>query len=558
MSTADIAPVDLAPAGPPVRRAQRVRVETGVIVLFVLTLLVLAAFVLYPTASVLRYPALSDYVDGLTRPRLLTAARNSFIITLASTLGATFVGFVFAFAVTRRDIPGQRFFRLMGVLPLFAPPFMVAFAYILMFGKQGLVSRHLLGLDLDIFGPAGLWLSQTIAFFPLAMMIIRGVLEGVHPNAEQAALTLGATEATALRTVLLPLARPGLVGALLVVSITVLADFGNAVVIAGNYPLLATEAWFLMEGLADLNAAAVVVSMLLVPTLALFLISRFVVGRRSFTTVTGRGASVDQIRTPTPVKWITVGLCSLVSAFVITVYVGIVLAGLTETWGSDWSLTLRHWLEAGQHMNAIWRSVLISVLSGLVTASIGQIAAFLHSRDLPGRTLLDFLSVLPGALPGVFIGVGYVLAFNAPPLELAGTMWIIVLALGFWHLPQAYQATAAALSQVSRSIEDAARDLGASEIRVARDVYAPLLSRSLVASFLQSFIRSVSNISVVVFLVAPGNVLVTFVILQMIGGANWSGAAALTTVLLAITFVCVGLAQAIAGWSSPSTTGTRS
>lgn len=556
MSIADLAPASAAAA--PAIRTRRVRVEAGVVALFVILLLVLAAFVLYPTASVLRYPTLADYADGLTRPRLLTAARNSFVMTVASTFGATLVGLLFAFAVTRRDIPGQRFFRLMGVLPLFAPPFMVAFAYILMFGRQGLVSRHLLGLDLDIFGPAGLWLSQTIAFFPLAMMIIRGVLEGVHPNAEQAALTLGATEATALRTILLPLARPGLVGALLVVSITVLADFGNAVVIAGNYPLLATEAWFLMEGLADLGAAAVVVSVLLVPTLALFLTSRFVIGRRSFTTVTGRGAAVDQIRTPAPLKWAVVGLCMLVSVFVITIYIGIILAGLTETWGSDWSLTFRHWIEAGQHMNAIWRSVLISALSGLITALIGQIAAFLHSRDLPGRSLLDFLAVLPGALPGVFIGVGYVLAFNSPPLELAGTMWIIVLALGFWHLPQAYQATTAALSQISRSIEDAARDLGASEIRLVRDVYMPLLSRSLVASFLQSFIRSISNISVVVFLVAPGNVLVTFVILQMIGGANWSGAAALTTVLLAITFVCVGIAQAIAGWNSPSATGAQS
>jgi len=185
-----------------------------------------------------------------------------------------------------------------------------------------------------------------------------------------------------------------------------------------------------------------------------------------------------------------------------------------------------------------------------VTACLGQIAAFLMSRELPFKGAIDFLAVLPGALPGVFVGIGFVLAFNAPPIELAGSMWIVVFALGFWHLPLAYQATAATLAQIHRSIEDAARDLGASELRLIRDIYVPMLARSLIASFLQSFIRSISNISVVVFLVAPGNVVVTFIILQMIGGGDWGGAAALTTFLLMITFACVGVATVVAGRNS--------
>jgi iron(III) transport system permease protein len=537
---------------------KRAPVETGVTLAFLSMLLLLVIFVVYPTGSVLRYPGLADYIDVLSRPRWLVAARNTLVITVLSTLSATFVGFTFAFVVTRCDIPGRKFFRAMGMLPLFAPPFMVAFAYILMFGRQGLVSNHLLGLQLDIFGWHGLWLSQTIAFFPLSMMIIKGVLEGIHPSAEQAALTLGASEWAALRSVMLPLARPGIIGAMLVVAITVLADFGNAVVIAGNYPLLATEAWFMMEGLADLKGAAVVVAVLLVPTIALFLISRYYVSRRTYTTVTGRGSAMDQIKTPVLVKWGAIFICGVVSVFVLLVYFGIVLAGLTEVWGSDWSLTMRHWTEALTHADALWASIQISVMAGAVTAVLGQIAAFLHSRSLPFRHLLDFLAVLPGALPGVFIGVGFVLAFNAPPFELTGSIWIIVLALGFWHLPQAYQATSASLSQIHRSIEDAARDLGASELRLVKDIYAPLLSRSMVASFLQSFVRSVSNISVIVFIVAPGNVVVTFVILQMIGGANWSGAAALTTFLLVITFCCIGLAALVAGRTISPLRGSQS
>ncbi|MBN9002169.1 MAG: iron ABC transporter permease [Rhizobiales bacterium] len=258
-----------------------VRIERSVTLLYLIVLALLVMFVVYPTLTVLRYPGLEDYAGMLGRVRWQRAALNTVVITVLSTLSSTLVGFAFAFAATRRDIPGAKIFGLLSVLPLFAPPFMIAFAYILMFGRQGLISRHVLGLDLDIFGWHGLWLAQTIAFFPLASMILKGVLEGIHPSAEQAALTLGATEGAALRTVTLPLVMPGLIGSMLVTAITILADFGNAVVIAGNYPVLATEAWFMMEGLADLKGAAVVVGLLLVPAVSLFLVSRSLLGRRS-------------------------------------------------------------------------------------------------------------------------------------------------------------------------------------------------------------------------------------------------------------------------------------
>lgn len=532
------------------RRSDQAPAEAGVMIAFALFCVLLAIFVIYPTLKVLSYPSLGEYWSVLRGSRWLVAARNSLLITLLSTASATLVGFIFAFAVTRRDIPGRRFFQTLGMLPLFAPPFMVAFSYILMFGRQGLISNRVLGLELDIFGPYGLWLSQTVAFFPLAMMIIKGTLEGIHPSAEQAALTLGATEGRALWTVTLPLVRPGVLGAMLVVAITVLADFGNAVVIAGNYPLLATSAWFMLDGLADLNGASVIVAILLVPTVALFLASRMLTARRSYVTVTGRGASIDQIRTPLAVKAVVLVACSVVSLFVVFLYFGIFMAGLTAAWGSDWSLSFRHWGNALGHWQEMWYSLVVSLFAGLLTACLGQIVAFLMSRELPFKGVIDFLAVLPGALPGVFVGIGFVLAFNAPPIELAGSMWIVVFALGFWHLPLAYQATAATLSQIHKSIEDAARDLGASELRLIRDIYIPMLSRSLVASFLQSFIRSISNISVVVFLVAPGNVVVTFIILQMIGGGDWGGAAALTTFLLIITFICVGAASLVAGRNS--------
>ncbi|MER3461363.1 MAG: hypothetical protein C4303_09945 [candidate division GAL15 bacterium] len=166
---------------------------------------------------------------------------------------------------------------------------------------------------------------------------------------------------------------------------------------------------------------------------------------------------------------------------------------------------------------------------------------------MPLRRLLDFLAVLPGALPGVFVGVGYVLAFNGPPLELVGTPWVLILALAFWHLPLGYQAAVAQLQQIDRSIEEAASNLGARGLQLLRDVYLPLLGRAFVEGFTVSFVRAVTNVSIAVFLVSPGNVVATFAILNMIGNGIWGGAAALTTMLLVVTFAALGVARWAAG-----------
>jgi len=523
--------------------------DPGVVLAFAGAAAVLAVFVLYPTVRVLIYPGLQDYLEIPKSLRWVQAARNSLIMMVISTLTATLAGLIFAFAITRPDIPGRGLFRHVAMLPLFAPPFMVAFAYILMFGRQGLITKTLLGLDVNIFGWHGLWLVQTVAFFPLAMLIIMGVLEAINPSLEHAARNLGADELTVVRTISFALARPGIAGAALVVAISVLADFGNAVVIAGNFPLLATEAWFRMEGMADLRGAALVVSMLIVPTLILFLLERYWVSRRVYTTVTGRGSRIEHPPTHPALKWGAVACCAAMSVMVFLVYFGVVAGGFTASWGRDWTPTLTHYRLAADRLDTLWASVKIGALAGVITGIVGVVVAFLTSRALPLRQVLDFLAVLPGALPGVFVGVGFVLAFNRPPLELVGTIWVIALALAFWHLPMGYQAAVATLKQIERAIEEAATNLGASGLRVLWDIYLPLLRRAFVGAFTVSFIRAVTNVSIVIFLVAPGNVVATFAILNMIGNNIWGAAAALTTMLLGLTLVSVGIAQVAAGWA---------
>ena len=529
------------------RTRGRMMADPGLVVAFAAVGALLVLFVLYPAVRVLIYPRLADYLAIPDNPRWLQAARNSLLMMVLSTLTATTVGFLYAFAISRRDMPLRRLFQTLSVLPLFAPPFMVAFSYILMFGRQGLITKALFGLDVNIFGWQGLWLVQTVAFFPFAALVIGAVLEQISPTVEYAALNLGATEGGVIRTVLFPLARPGVAAAALVVAISVLADFGNAVVIAGGFPLLATEAWFRIEGLADLKGAAVAVALLIVPTMILFLLERYWVGRRTYTVLTGKGTRIEQPPTPPLIRWLLFGGCVVVSAFVVIVYVGVLTGSVATVWGYKWTPTLAHWrLGLAQGGPQLITSLKIGVLSALLTSAVAVLAAFITSRPtLPLRNAIDFLAVLPAALPGVFIGVGYLLAFNGPPIILSGTVWILILALSFWHIPLGYQAARAQLKQIDRSIEEAAQNLGATGMRVLWDVYLPLLGPAFMASFINAFIRAVTNLSIVVFLITPRTLVATYSILAMIGGGFWGAAAALTTALLAITLLGVGAARLV-------------
>lgn len=504
----------------------------------------LALFVVYPAVLVVSYPAPTDYLAILDHPRWTRAIVNTLMMVALSTLSATVIGFIFALALTRPDMPGRGLFWVVSILPLFSPPFAVAFSYLLLFGRFGLITDGLLDWQPDILGWHGLWLSQTIAFFPLATLACARILENIPANMEFVARNLGAGEASVFRTVTLPLARPGLAGAMLIVALVVLTDFGNPLIIGGDLPILATEAWYRIEGFADLQAAAMLASLLLLPALILFLLQRSWTGTIEYITISGKGIRGERGPTPKLLKGFLLVTCALVSALVCLIYGGILLGSLTSVWGVDWSLTYRHWDEALTFWPYVGTSLVVSGAAGALATILGLVAAFLtRGKASAGFAALDFTATLPAAMPGVFFGIGFLLAFNAPPLELGGTIWIMVLALGFWHLPFAYRISAAGLRQIDPVLEEAAANLGASSARIFVDVYFPILGRVAGAAFSATFIGAVTNLSITMFLVTAGNLVATVKILALVADNRLGAAAALSALLLVLTFgvVAVGL-----------------
>ena len=520
---------------------------------------VLIIFVLLPVLKVFSYPSLGEYAKIVTKSRTLRAIKNSFFITCLSSLTATLLGFVFAYAMNYTAMPGKRVFNTLVLLPLLSPPFVVALAWVLLFGGHGLITRQLLGIRGSIFGWHGLWIVQSVAFFPYAYLIIDAVLRGIDPDLEYAAKNAGAGGFYVFRTVTLPLALPGVLNALVLIAIYVLADFGNPILIAGGWPVLPTEIYGRISGHYDLAGAAALSSILLLPTLVLFGLNRFLLRGKSFITVTGRGGGLERPLVGSTTQWALFGFCAFLSGIITLVY-GTLLAGaFVKIWGINWTPSLENFgVLKGVRGDSLLNSLFFAFLAGLGAAIFSVFASyFIYKKGFLGKRFLDFLSLLPAAIPGVFLGVGFLLAFNAPPLRLSGTAAIIILALMVWNIPLGYQACTAGLEQIGSEIEEAATNLGANSARVFKDTIFPLLRAPFLSGFIMGFLRAITNLSIVIFLISPGKSVATVEILDLIQYAELGPAVALTVILFTIALSVVGLARVLTRWGSSKPTHLR-
>jgi len=510
----------------------------------------LLVFVLAPLAATLVFPGARDYASVLGAPRYLKAALHSLAITALSAATATVVGFVFAYASVRSTVPLRRLFRLVAILPLFSPPFMVAFSYVMMFGKNGLITHTLLGLRGSIFGWHGLWLSQTISFFPVAAVVIGAALRSIPPSLDHAGRNLGASGWRLFRTVVLPLALPGIAGAALLVAIQVLADFGNPIMIGGSYSVLATEAWLRVEGWGDVRGAAVLSIELLIPAVALFLSQRAWIQPRSLPSLTGK-AGLDVLPpTGLAARTLLFALCTAVSVLVLLVYATLVLGAFVKGWGFDWTLTAANFRDILGRSSDLLRSLAYAGAAGALSTVVSLLASWLVSRkQFAVRRAMDFTAMIPAAIPGITFGIGYSILFSRAPLDLYGTAAIVVLSLLFWNVSMGYQSGLVAFSQIPSSFGEAASNLGAGSLRTLREIELPLTGGLAFSAFVVSFIRAVTTLSVVVFLTTSSNRVSTVTIMNLVNDGFYGKAAALTAALLTASFAALGAARLAAGRS---------
>lgn len=477
-----------------------------------LVTVLLAVFIVYPIAQVIRVSLTPDGTFSLAAYKYLLSQWwlrqtffNSMLLgAIVATVG-TLIGFVFAYALNHTRLPLTGFFRQMAVLPIISPPFMFCLSVILLLGRNGIITKQLLHLtEFDIYGLKGLVLVQTMGMFPIAFMVLDGVLQAINPDLEEGALNLGASKGRVFWTVTLPLCIPGIASAWLLVFVTSLADFANPVVLSGKFDVLSVQAYLQFTGMYNMPRGSAIAILLLIPAMIAFVVQRYWVSRKSYVTVTGKPSSFRTLQPSRAVRASLLAFCLAISAVILLFYVTVILGAFVKLWGVDWTFTLEHFRYAWDVGADSLRSTLI--LSGWatpITGLLGMVIAFLLVRKrFPGRGVLGFTSMLAFAVPGTVVGIGYVLAFNQPPLLLTGTAAIIVLCFVFREMPVAIEAGVASLVQIDPAIEEASANLGATSAYTFRNITLPLVRPAFVAGLSYAFVRSMTAVSAVIFLVS--------------------------------------------------------
>jgi iron(III) transport system permease protein len=504
-----------------------------------------ALFILFPLFAVFQHSVMdaTGFRPGLlleTLGRYTALWRvvgNSLGLAVAVGVVSTGIGLAFALAAARSRSRLTGLLRAFSLLPIITPPFVIGLAIILLFGLQGFVTGTVLGLKTrGIFGFPGLALAQILSFAPVAFLVIASVVESVNPSLEEASLTLRAGPWTTFWKVTLPLLRPGLANAFLLTVIESLADFGNPIVLGGEFEVLSTEIYFSIIGRFDQTLAATLGLILLAFSLTAFLLQRYWLGERSYVTITGKPKSGRAMPLPRGLEVGLLGCCAAWCAFTLVVYGSVVYGSFVEIWGINNTFTLRHYHQLMRDgMDALYTTMILAGVSAPLTAAIGILLAYLVVRhDFLGRGALEFVSMLSFAVPGTVIGIGYILAFNRSPFLLTGTATIIVISFIFRNMPVGIRSGIAALAQIDPALEEASVTLRASFATTLRRVVLPLIRPAILSALVFSFVRAVTAISAVVFLVSAKWQLSTKVILDQAENGRYGLATAYSTLLIGI------------------------
>lgn len=523
----------------------------AILVLFAIVL----AFVAYPLFEALRLTLVQEgrfsfaiWEEILTNKQYLGALAGSVKLgTLTATL-STVIGFLFAFFVSRTSMGGKKVVTALATLPVISPPFSLTLSIILLFGNNGLITRRLLGLEhFSIYGLGGLGLVQTISMFPIAFLTMVGVLEAIDSTLEDASLDLNASRWQTFTRVTLPLAAPGLLSSWLLVFTNSLADFANPLLLSGSFRVLSVESYIEVTGMNRLGNGAALSILLLLPTLTAFFVQRAWVSKKSFVVVTGKPSMRLSDLASKPMRIFLLAFVVLTSAFIVSLYGTIVAGCFVKNWGIDYTFTLVNIVEALQRGKAALVSTM--TLAGIATPIAGILAmvgaVLLVRKRFPGKRALEALMMTPFAVPGTLIGISYILAFNKPPLLLVGTGAILVICYVIRELPVGLEGGVATLRQIDPSIEEAASDLGADQATVFRTVILPLIRPAFISSMSYTFVRSMTAVSAIIFLISARWYHITIQIYNFSENIRFGLASVLATALIVIVLAVFGLMRVL-------------
>ena len=519
-----------------------------IIASLLIIILLISLFIVFPTGAIF---VAMFYEDGVFHPQqvlrilsqnyILRVIGNSLMLSVG--LMSTIFGLAFALYTTRIARRTAFIGKIFSILPIVTPPFVVGLGVTLMLGRSGYLTEWLgIANSNWLYGFNGIAIAQILAFTPLAFMILDGALKSIHPSIEEASYTLRASRFKTFFQIIFPLLRPALANAFLLVFVQSLADFSNPLVLGGSFDVIATQIYFYIAGSQlDYASASTLGTLLLLFSLGIFIAQYLWIGNRSYITVSGKSYRGEVQELPTALKNGIIALLALWVAFNILLYGSIFYGSFTVNWGVDYTLTLKNYqILFGQGFNdGAWPSLINTLIyagiAAIFTALLGLLIAYIVVRkDFRGKKTLEFLTMLCFAIPGTAAGVSYILAFNDAPLYLTGTGIIVIISMVMRDLPVGMRAAIAGLGQLDKSLDEASLSLKGSSFKTIRYIILPLLKPALLSALVTSFVKAMTTVSAIIFLVTADTRVATAYILNRVEDGEYGTAIAYGSILIVV------------------------
>ncbi len=524
--------------------------------MIVVLLVFLALFILYPLLMLLVDSfleegriTLSVFQRVLSLERFQVAFKNTLILGVLTGVASTAIGLLFAYVevyVKLQTKVLEKLFAVVSMLPVVSPPFVLSLSMIMLFGRSGIITRSLLKIyDSNVYGLKGIAIVQTLTFFPVCYLMLKGLLKNIDPSLEEATRDMGASRWKVFTSVTFPLLLPGLGNAFLVTFIESVADFANPMLIGGSYDTLATTIYLQVTGAYDSTGAAAMSVVLLSLTVVLFLIQKYYLEKKTAATLTGKASRMRMLIEDKSVTVPLTVFCTLVAAFVVLMYVMVPFGALFTLWGRDYSLSLKwfQYMMKTSGLKAFKDSFVLSLIASPLTAFLSMVIAYLVvKKRFKGKGFIEFVSMLAMAVPGTVLGIGYIRGYANGLFRTGAMSWLYGTGLIVFivrSLPTGTRSGISALRQIDKSIEESAYDMGANSARVFMTVTLPLIKDSFFSGLVTAFVRSITAISAIILLVTPDFLLITCQINEQAEKGNYGVACAYATVLIAITYGAV-------------------
>lgn len=433
----------------------------------------------------------------------------------------------------------QKIISAILLVTMISPPFVTSLSYINLFGRRGFITYNLLKLNTNPYGMTGIILMETLGFLSLSCLMVISYLNNLDSDSINSSVDLGANTNHVVIDILIPQLKNTLISVFFLTFIRSIADFGTPAIIGGKFNVLASEGYMAVISKGDIKTAAVINIMILIPSVIMFIIYSKSMRKSN---VNSNSSGTPIIDKKSAVFYFLCAISVFLLSWLVIQYASIILSAFTKMKNNELTFTLENFRNSKSYItNTITRSIVYSLISAFFGSMIGLLMAY-YSIIKKSKVIkvADYISNLPYILPGTFFGLGYLLAFNHKPLMLVGTSAIVVLNVLFKQMPFSTKVMNSHVLSISEDEINSAQDLGANFIYVFKDIVLPLTKKGFTVTFINAFTATMTTIGSIIFLVYPGQKVLTLVMFDVINSGNYNIGSVIALIIILICLVVNG------------------